>query len=44
MHYLEEFANNEGFLQATNLVGLQVERMKALEKVREGVSVKILSH
>jgi len=44
MHYLEEFADNEGFLQATNLVGLQVERMKALEKVREGVSVKILSH
>jgi len=29
-HYLEEFADDEGFLQATYQVGLQVERMKAL--------------
>jgi len=31
-HYLEEFADDEGFLQATYQAGLQVERMKALEK------------
>jgi len=34
-HYLEEFADVEGFLQATYQAGLQVERMKALEKGRE---------
>jgi len=35
-HYLGEFADNKGFLQATYQYGLQVERMKAVEKVREG--------
>jgi hypothetical protein len=35
-HYLGEFADDEGFLQATYQAGLQVERMKALEKSREG--------
>jgi len=35
-HYLGEFADDEGFLNATYQVGLQVERMKALEKAREG--------
>jgi hypothetical protein len=35
-HYLGEFADDEGFLQATYQAGLQVERMKALEKAREG--------
>ena len=34
-HYLEEFADDEGFLQAIYQAGLQVERMKALEKARE---------
>jgi len=32
---LEEFADDEGFLQATYQDGLQVERMKMLEKVWE---------
>jgi len=31
-HCLEEFANDEGFLLATYQAGLQVERLKALEK------------
>jgi len=35
-HYIEEFADDEGFLQATYQAGLQVERIEALEKVREG--------
>jgi len=35
-HYLGEFIDDEEFLQATYQSGLQVERMKALEKVREG--------
>jgi len=34
-HYLEEFVDDKGFLQATYQAGLQVERMKALEKARE---------
>jgi len=34
-HYLGEFADDEGFLAATYQAGLQVERMKALEKARE---------
>jgi len=34
--YLGEFADDEGYLDATYQVGLQVERMKALEKAREG--------
>jgi len=34
-HYLEEFVDDEGYLQATYQAGLQVERMKALEKTRE---------
>jgi len=35
-HYLGEFVDDEGFLQATYQADLQVERMKALEKAREG--------
>jgi len=34
-HYLEEFADDEGFLQATHQAGLQVEKKKALKQVRE---------
>lgn len=34
-HFMEEFTDDEGFLQATLRYGLQVERMKALEKARE---------
>ena len=34
-HYLEDFADNEGFLQATYQVALQVEKKKALRQVRE---------
>lgn len=34
-HYLGDFANDEGYLQATYQAGLQVERLKTLEKVRE---------
>jgi len=29
-HYLEDFADDEGFLQATHQAGLQVEKKKAL--------------
>jgi len=34
-HYLEDFADDEGFLQATHLAGLQVEKKKALKQARE---------
>jgi hypothetical protein len=34
-HYLGEFATDEHFLQATYQAGLQVERLKVLEKSRE---------
>jgi len=34
-HYLEQFTDDEGFLQTTYQAGLQVERLKALEKARE---------
>jgi len=34
-HFLGEFADDEGFLAATYQAGLQVERMKALEKARK---------
>jgi len=34
-HYLGDFAHDEGFLQATYQAGLQVKRMKVLEKARE---------
>jgi len=34
-HYLGEFADDEGFLHTTYQVGLQIERMKTLEKTRE---------
>jgi len=36
-HYLEEFADDEGFLQATHQAGLQVEKKKALKQAREAV-------
>ena len=34
-HYLGEFEDDEGFLQATYQAGVQVERLKTLEKARE---------
>jgi len=34
-HYLGEFADDKGFLLATYQAGLQVERMKTLEKAQE---------
>jgi len=34
-HYLEDFADDEGFLQATHQAGLQVEKKKALKQARE---------
>ena len=34
-HYLEDFAVDEGFLQATYQAGLQVEKKKALRQARE---------
>jgi len=34
-HYLEDFADDEGFLQATHQAGLQVEKKKALRQARE---------
>jgi len=36
-HYLEDFADDEGFLQATHQAGLQVEKKKALRQAREQV-------
>jgi len=41
-HYLGEFADDEGFLQATYQARLQVERMKALERIREGTKTQKL--
>jgi len=35
-HYLGEFADDEEFLEATYQARLQVEKMKILEKIREG--------
>jgi len=34
-HYLQDFADDEGFLLATHQVGLQVEKKKALKQARE---------
>jgi len=34
-HYLGEFEDDEGFLQATYQAGIQVQRLKTLEKARE---------
>jgi len=34
-HYLEDFADDEGFLQATHQAGLQVEKKKALKQAQE---------
>ena len=45
-HYLEDFADDEGFLQATHQAGLQVERKKALRQAREqmrGTSASVTS-
>jgi len=36
-HYLGEFADDEGFLHATNQVALQVERKKALKQAKEQI-------
>jgi len=35
-HYLGEFPDDEGYLDASYQAGLQVERIKALENTREG--------
>jgi len=34
-HYLEDFADDDGFLLATHQAGLQVEKKKALKQARE---------
>jgi len=34
-HYLEDFADDEGFLQATHQAGLQVEKKKGLKETQE---------
>jgi len=34
-HYLEDFADDEGFLHATHQAGLQIEKKKALKQARE---------
>jgi len=36
-HYLEDFADDEGFLQATHQVGLPVEKKKALKAAKEAI-------
>jgi len=36
-HYLEEFVDDEGFLQATHQAGLQVEKKKALKAAKEAM-------
>jgi len=36
-HYLGEFEDDEEFLQATYQAGIQVERLKTLEKAREAL-------
>jgi len=36
-HYLEDFGDDEGFLQDTRQAGLQVEKKKALKQAQEGV-------
>jgi len=40
-HYLGEFADDEGFLQATYQAALQVEKKKALRVVREAMRVPL---
>ena len=39
-HYLEDFADDEGFLQATYQAALQVEKKKALRQAREGTKTQ----
>ena len=36
-HYLEDFTDDEGFLQATHQAGLQVEKKKALKAAKEAM-------
>jgi len=36
-HYLEDFADDKGFLQATHQAGLQVEKKKALRAAKEAM-------
>jgi len=36
-HYLEDFVDDEGFLQATHQAGLQVEKKKALRAAKEAM-------
>ena len=36
-HYLEDFTDDEGFLQATHQAGLQVEKKKALKMAKEAM-------
>jgi len=36
-HYLEDFADDEGLLQATHQAGLQVEKKKALRAAKEAM-------
>jgi len=39
-HYQEDFADDEGFLQATYQAALQVEKKKALHLAREGARIQ----
>ena len=39
-HYLEDFTDNDGFLQATYQVAFQVEKKKALRQAREGAKTQ----
>jgi len=43
-HYLEDFVDDEGFLQATHQVGLQVEKKKALNAAKEASRSGAISH
>jgi len=43
-HYLADFADDEGFLQATYQAGLQVEKKKALKAAKEASRSRATSH
>jgi len=38
-HYLEDFADDEGFIQATHQAGLQVEKKKVLRAAKESIRI-----
>jgi len=43
-HYLEDFVDDEGFLQATHQAGLQVEKKKALNAAKEASRSGAICH